>query len=98
MHLIQTWPKPAGLSMLPLVEEKPTAGGCQEFFSSYSAITSTGCYKYWQALKIIGGAATSQHLPALLQQPQPISGQGKAIIILCQNYETVNWSSKWSGE
>lgn len=64
LHLIWMWPKPAGFSMLPLVEEKPTAGGCRVYFLLIFAITSTGSYKYWRALKMIG-AATSLNLPPL---------------------------------
>lgn len=76
LHLIWTWPKPAGLSMLPLIEQKTTAGECQEFiFLLIFAMTSTSCYKYWQVLKIIS------HIPAFTppcsssHNPSP-EGQG----------------------
>lgn len=71
LHLFRTWPKTAGLSVLLAVQGKLIAGGCQVLiFLLAFAITSVGCDKYWQALKISRAAATL-HLHPLLRQPQP---------------------------
>ena len=71
LHLFQTWPKTAGLSVLLVVEGKHIAGGCQVLiFLPAFAITSVGCDKYWQALKISRAAATL-HLHPLLRHLQP---------------------------
>lgn len=57
--------------MLLAVEGKLIAAGCQVLvFLLTFAITSVGCDKYWQALKISRAAATL-HLCPLLRQPQP---------------------------